>query len=139
MQRVGMFSDALASTPAMLAAARLRFEHWMASEKVEPEVADDLAVVVSELGANAVAAATSPEARIEVRAWWEGSELVLEVENEPGSGAGRVVFHTDDDPLRGYGQGLLIVTAFTDSVEVVPPDGERGLVVRCRRDVEGRC
>ena len=129
------FTDEMESTAEALAAARHRFQGWLASEEVDAETFEDLAVVMSELGANAVTAAATPGARIEVRAWREGTELVVEVENAHESGGGGVVFHNDSDPLRGYGQGLLIVSAYSDSVEVIPPDRDAGLVVRCRKEL----
>ena len=90
----------------------------------------------SRVGKAAVAAAAGSDERIRVQAWRDGTAIVVEVENAAASGPGGVVFHSEQDPLRGYGQGLLIVTAYTDSVEVIPPQGQGGLVVRCRKEIE---
>ena len=135
MQGGHWFSHAMPSTPAAIFGARDRFQEWLRAQDVEGEVLQDLVVVVSELGANAVAAAAGSDSRIEMRAWREDVVLVLEVENAPRSRTGGVVFHNETDPLRGHGQGLMIVTAYTDSIEVIPPRDETGLVVRCRKAI----
>ena len=129
------FRHVMQSSAEAIGGARRRFEGWLRAMAVDGEAREDLTVVMSELGANAVAASVRADARIEVRAWWEGSVVVLEVENAGMSAEGGVIFYNEVDPLRGHGQGLLIVAAYTDSVEVIPPRDDMGMVVRCRKDV----
>ena len=130
------FHHEMVPTNDAIVGARFGFEAWLREQRVGAEAREDLAVVLSELGANAVAAAAGSDERIRVQAWRDGTAIVVEVENAAASGPGGVVFHSEQDPLRGYGQGLLIVTAYTDSVEVIPPQGQGGLVVRCRKEIE---
>lgn len=132
------FNESIPATTLAVAGVRDRFELWLTSRTLDAEIAEDLTVVLSELCANAVAAGASGHARIPVRAWMEGAVIVLEVENPRASSAGGVVFRNDSDPLRGYGQGLMIVTAYTDSIEVIPPRETAGLVVRCRKELVAR-
>jgi anti-sigma regulatory factor (Ser/Thr protein kinase) len=129
------FHHEMAATTEQIVGARSGFEGWLRDVQVGADAREDLAVVLSELAANAVAAATRADDVIRVQAWRESSAVVVEVENAAASQSGGVVFHSEQDPLRGYGQGLLIVTAYTDSVEVVPPSGRGGLVVRCRKEL----
>lgn len=89
-------------------------------------------MALSELAANAVAA-SAPRTCVSVRAQRKADSVVLEVENAPESDAAISLFYDNDDPVRGRGRGLTIVSAYTDLVEVILPHGEHGLVVRCRK------
>lgn len=129
------FNDEIAPTTLAIVDVRDRFERWLEERSIDRDVRQDLTVVLSELCANAVSAAKGEHARIQVRAWLEGGVMVVEVENARASNGGGVVFRNESDPLRGHGQGLMIVTAYTDSVEVIPPQDDSGLVVRCRKDL----
>lgn len=118
---------------AALAAVRQDFAGWLVGITDSEEKVEDLSVVISELGANAVRG--TPEGRdpATASAWVEerGDErlVVLEVAN-----------HVEDidipdadwdleDPLRTGGRGLLLVSAFVDDVHV-EVDGDR-LILRC--------
>ncbi len=113
-----------------LSDARRRFEAWLDSvidgEAAEPgpddpdgiaEAQGDLAVVFSELGANAVLAGPAGT-RIGFQAMLVGRDFRLEVRNQVDSRAASALRWNLDDRLRIGGRGLLLVRAFTDSVDV---------------------
>ena len=127
-----MFSWRLAPELDAVPIARRAFEGWLRSADVTDEDVHDLTVVLSELAANAVNGA-APGTQPEVEAWLEGSVLHLDVANHVDD-AGDVRRWDLDDQLRGGGRGLLIVRAYTDSMEI---DTDHGRVwVRCTRRLE---
>lgn len=116
-----------------LATVRAEFVEWLAGEGASPERTEDLAVVISELGANAVRGAPPGASPATADAWLEqrGGEqvVVLEVANRVEE---LTIPDTDwdlEDPLRTGGRGLLLVSAFVDDVHV-DVDGDV-LVIRC--------
>lgn len=119
--------------PSLTALATVRdaFVGWLRELRVEAEQIDELAVVVSELGANAVRETPhgTPEATVSARL--DGSHLEVHVTNAVGEGTSSVRNHSWDldDALRTGGRGLLLVSAFVDDVEV-EAENQR-LVVRC--------
>ena len=134
------FVHQLRAGPEALRDARRLFRQWLSSQAIDPEDCDDLVVVMSELGANALTAADgSPNAIITVRARRGDSHVDLEVENSAEADAGAVTFLDHADPLRGRGRGLMIVAAYTDAIDVVPADRSHGLIVRCRKRCPSRC
>jgi len=116
---------------AALAAVRADLEAWAWARGVEGEALADLAVVLSELVANAITA--SPPGRApEVVATMDGDAVALEVRNASRPGEALGTRWDLEDPLRAGGRGLVIVSAFCDEMEVaLDPDGDH-LVVRCR-------
>lgn len=128
------------SLPALVGAlpqARDDFAGWLRRASVDGEDASDLSVVFSELVANAVSA-SGRSARVEARAWQDGTDVVLEVTNTMKDGAPHVSQRWDmADELRKGGRGLMIVRAYVDQVEVGSSD-QGGVVVRCRRHVDVR-
>ena len=130
------FSWELAAGVGALAEARKGFEQWLAHQAVDGEHSQDLVVVLSELAANAVAATDGDQdGPIAIRSWRAEDEVVLEVENPPHDHDVDIVVPVDGDPLRGCGRGLLIVAAYTDTVEVIPRGQANGFTVRCRKQV----
>lgn len=119
--------------PSLTALATVRdaFVSWLRESGVEAEQVDELAVVISELGANAVRETPqgSPEASVSARR--EGTQLELAVTNAVGKGTTSVHEHSWDldDALRTGGRGLLLVSAFVDNVAVEAE--EQRLVVTC--------
>lgn len=132
--QVERFEGVVAAVNAALAAPRLAFEQWLIEVGADPEVRAELAIVFSELMANAAGAIAdgSPET-ITVGAWAEDGAVLLEVANPLPGGFDAVTRWDLDDPLRGGGRGLLIVRAYTDDLEIETVDG--AIVVRCRRDL----
>lgn len=120
---------------ADLSDVRAEFVAWLATVGVEAERRDDLSVVLSELGANAIRETPDGSLSATVEASVTGNVLEVVVRNEV-SVAATSPDDSDwdlDDPLRTGGRGLLLVSAFVDEVEV---DVEgRQLIVRCRSSI----
>lgn len=113
--------------------ARRAFEAWLRESDVADDDVHDLTVVLSELATNAAnGAADGTDARIE--AWVEREVMHLDVANRVDEAAAHVRRWDLDDQLRGGGRGLLIVRAYTDSMEIDAADGE--VWVRCTRRLE---
>lgn len=130
------FSRELSAGNGALAAARREFGEWLAHHGVDPEHVSDLLVVLSELAANAIAAAEGHgNGPIAIRSWCTEDEVMLEVETPAQDQVHGIVVHGDSDPLRGSGRGLLIVAAYADKIEVVPPGQASGLIMRCHKHV----
>jgi hypothetical protein len=116
------FAWALRGGTAELAQARRAFGTWLTVEGVDPEHRAD-----------AIAAGEGSErSPIAMRAWCEGVDVVLEVEDALEDDTSGIAIQDEADPLRGTGRGLLIVAAYATTVEVVPAEDEIGLTVRCR-------
>jgi anti-sigma regulatory factor (Ser/Thr protein kinase) len=117
--------------------ARHRFLRWLGQTEVDPETVEELAVVFSELAANAVAASPAGT-RAHLRAYGDDTAIVLEAVNGSPRTNERLGGTPDlTDPLRPGGRGLLIVKAYMDTVQVEPADHANGtgILVRCRRDL----
>lgn len=118
---------------ADLSVARQEFAEWLKTAGVDHETADELLVVVSELGANAVRESPAEGRRPTVEARLDESGVHVDVANEVDVEAEqRSNDRWDlDDPLRTGGRGLLVVSALMDDVDV-EVDGRR-LHVRCTK------
>ena len=112
---------------AVLSAVRTEFTDWLATVASSTERVEDLSVVISELGANAVQGTPDGRPPAGVVAWVEDSVLHLEVSNHVGDAETEA--WDLDDPLRTGGRGLLLVSAFVDEVEI-DIEGDL-LLVRC--------
>lgn len=129
------FVQSIAPSTEELPRARRDFSRWLEQRRVARRISGELAIVFSELTANAVNAAEKVGRRVQARAWCEGPELVLEVVN-PSPGSSKPTRRWDlDDQLRSGGRGLQIVHALVDSVES-GGDGQGRVVVRCRRSID---
>ena len=129
------FESSFPATVDSLIEPRRAFSRWLSDDGLPHDIVSELTVVFSELTSNAAAV---PEAggRIETRAWRDGDDVVLTVEN-PRHEQTLVVQHWDlDDALRTGGRGLVIVQAYTDSIDVARSD-DGALVIHCRRNVAG--
>lgn len=111
---------------------RQSFSRWLTDDGVDASTVEELAIVYSELVSNAATHRSASEGQIRTEAWRDGDDVILTVEN-PGCDDGSGVRPWDlGDALRGGGRGLVLVRAFTDSLEAVR--STRGaLVIRCRR------
>lgn len=125
------FSDRHIESVAALSALRGEFGRWLADEGVGAAKIDDLLVVLSELGANAVRGTTDASMPATVWAEVRDGSVHIDVTNQVDEGADAVpAGEWDlDDPLRTGGRGLLVVSALVDDVEV-EARGDR-LHVRC--------
>ena len=114
---------------AALASVREAFVEWLNGVTTSDERVEDLSVVISELGANAVRGTPEGHPPATVSAWVEDANLILEVANHVEE---IMVPDGDwdlDDPLRTGGRGLLLVSAFVDDVHVDVEDDL--LLIRC--------
>ena len=132
----GGFAWDLSASTGSVSAARTAFETWLGQGPAGAEDRADLAVVLSELATNAVNGADPADPHAEIRAGVDGRDLWLEVSNPLPSDVGPVLRWDLDDPLRGGGRGLMIVRAYTDTLEI-DSSGSR-VIVRCTRTLEGR-
>lgn len=115
--------------------ARRAFEAWLRGSGIADDDVHDLTVVLSELASNAAnGAADGTDAWIE--AWVERDVMHLDVANQVDEAGADVRRWDLDDQLRGGGRGLLIVRAYTDSMEIDTAGSE--VWVRCTRRLERR-
>jgi anti-sigma regulatory factor (Ser/Thr protein kinase) len=121
---------------ADLSELRTEFTMWLEGAGMCAERVDDISVVFSELGANAVRETPVAAEPATVAASIDGSTLMLEFANTVRSEA-PTPEDKDwdlDDPLRTGGRGLLLVSAFVDRIDVDVVD--RRLVVRCEASLD---
>jgi serine phosphatase RsbU (regulator of sigma subunit)/anti-sigma regulatory factor (Ser/Thr protein kinase) len=120
---------------ATIPLARHLFADWIEHLAVDDAERSDLLLVVSELCSNAVRHASGAPGALALRAWAEGDDVVVEVEDD---GAGfEPEGHYDDelpDPDAERGRGLYVVDALTDEM-VVSRRGDRTVVRAVRRAV----
>ena len=121
------------STLAALAAVREEFAEWLSGITSSEEKVEDLSVVISELGANAVRGTPDGRDPARVSAWVDEDAdertLVLEVANHVEDVTIPDADWDLEDPLRTGGRGLLLVSAFVDDVHV-EVEGDL-LIIRC--------
>ena len=131
----GPFSTDLATSPAACASSRAAFVRWLTAAGVHDGPRDELAVVFSELVANATKAAAGSDRSPEASAWTESDSVMIEVAN-PVPAATPAPHRWDfGDPLRAGGRGLMVVRAYTDDISVSATD--QMVTVRCRRFLTG--
>ena len=131
----GTFQSTLDHRAWSVSDARAAFSEWLTGIDVAGEFCDEMAVVFSELAANASAATPPAGGAPTVRAWVEDGDVVLEVVNPVGGTHWQGDRGDVSDPLRPRGRGLMIARAYTDVLDVEAADGR--IVVRCRRRIEG--
>lgn len=124
-----------ATGQAEIGNARNRFERWLTDVGIDDETVEELAIVFSELAANAVTA-SAPGTLARLRAYRDETNVVLEAVNGSPQTVPRDRGAWDlADPLRPGGRGLLIVNEYMDNVQVEPADDLNGILVRCRRSL----
>lgn len=84
-QRPNDFSCSYEPTTAAIPAARTAFCAWLAEHVHDDDLHDEMAVVLSELVANAVDATEVPSGHVSVRAWVDSGGLTVEVTNPPAA------------------------------------------------------
>jgi anti-sigma regulatory factor (Ser/Thr protein kinase) len=125
------FSPSTAAVPL----ARHLLEDWLVRVPVEAHEAADLLLVASELAANAVRHATGQQGSILLRASVQGSDVMLEVEDDGGE---PVVLPGPADELPSgmveRGRGLFLVRALVDQLDSEVIEG-RTIVRAVRRSI----
>lgn len=130
------FERSLEPTPAAASASRRAFTDWLTYAGAVGDSIADMTVVFSELVNNATEASHGLDDHpVNASAWREHGNVVVEVTNPIASTSPDFVRPDRDDPLRGSGRGLIIVQAYTDSVEILTDDLGT-LTVRCERRLQ---
>lgn len=137
-QRTDDFAGTFPASPSVIADARRRFTAWLVRCDADADTVDDLAVVLSELMANAVRAADTATGDVRVIACLDGDEVVLEVQNPRTTWVEAERRWDLEDPLRGGGRGLVIVESLVDHLEVEHDSRAGTTTVRSRRTVAQR-
>lgn len=121
---------------ADLSDVRGDFTRWLEGAGVAAERIDDLSVVFSELGSNAVRETPAGADPADVAAVIDGARLRLEMSNSVSSDTETSVAADWDleDSMRTGGRGLLLVSAFVDKIDVEVVD--RRLVVKCTASLD---
>jgi anti-sigma regulatory factor (Ser/Thr protein kinase) len=123
----GEFAWHVGGDTGTIAAARHAFDAWLQGTPASAEERADLAVVISELASNAIEGASDGSG--EIRATLRDGAVEVEATNRVADAAEDALRWDLDDPLRGGGRGLLIVRAYTDSMEVHSTADQ--VIVRC--------
>ncbi len=128
-QPAGALRVRLAPTPVSVPRARDQLRAWTAGHAVEPRVVDDLLLVVTELAANAVSAATT---EFQLHAWHDGDGIILEVSDDgPGFEGGVPPSGGVPDIHATRGRGIPIVRSVMDSCIFQSSPGQT--LIRCWR------
>jgi len=138
-QRIEGFSSSYPADTAAIGTARRQVVHWLTADAhVGDDVASELAVVLSELLANAVRAADAPDDAIGVALHLDRGAVILEVCNPQARWIEADRRWDMDDPLRAGGRGLLIVRSLVDDLEVDVDADAATTTVRCRVRLDQR-
>jgi len=129
------FEYRFSPSPATIPLCRHLFSDWIDHLDVDDAERSDLLLVVSELCSNAVRHASGAPGALVLRAWAEGDDVVVEVEDD-GAGFELEGRYDDElpDPDAEQGRGLYVVEALTDLVTVTR-SGEHTIVRAVRRAV----
>lgn len=130
--RVDDFSLTCAPDVAVVAEVRRGFTAWLRRWVPDGETVEEMAIVVSELLANAVNAADRG-GTVHVLACAEEDEVVLAVSNPRARWVDADDRWNLDDPLRAGGRGLLIVQSLVDELEVEHDPRAGTTTVRSRK------
>lgn len=101
--------------PAQVWLARTLLADWLGRQQLRATEIDDTLVICSELCTNALEHVADGDAAIQLRAWHQPTELVLEVESEGAAGGGWLD-GPDHDPR--VGGELRLAAALGDGLEV---------------------
>jgi anti-sigma regulatory factor (Ser/Thr protein kinase) len=125
-------------TTAAVPLARHFLEDWLARVPVEASEAGDLSLVATELCANAVRYASGQRGSVALRARVDGSDVILEVEDDGGAALPVPDFSDDHpDPLAERGRGLFLVQALVDELKSDLSDGRTTIQAIRRSAVAG--
>lgn len=129
------FEYRFSPSPATIPLSRHLFADWLEHLAVDDTERSDLLLVVSELCSNAVRHASGAPGALALRAWTEGDDVVIEVEDD-GTGFELQGRYDDEipDPGAERGRGLYVVEALTDDLRT-DRRGDRTVVRAVRRTV----
>ena len=131
-QPLGPFEYRFTPNTATVPLARHFLRDWLVRLPAVPAECDDLLLAATELCANAVRHATGEPGSVALRAWAEGTDVVIEVEDD-GRGLELCHFHDElPDPESETGRGLFLVSALLDAVDTEHTPG-RTIVRGTRR------
>ncbi|MCA1831579.1 MAG: SpoIIE family protein phosphatase [Actinomycetota bacterium] len=128
---LGPFEYRFTPNPAAVQLARHFLMDWLVRVPIPRDEAEDLGLVASELCTNAIRYASGRPEGVALRAWSEGADVILEVEDD---GDGTMAWQPREDgetpdPEAEAGRGLYLVEALCDQVTV--RRGEGTTTVRC--------
>jgi len=129
------FEYRFSPSPATIPLCRHLFSDWIDHLSVDDAERSDLLLVVSELCSNAVRHASGAPGALVLRAWVEGYDVAVEVEDD-GAGFELEGRYDDElpDPEADRGRGLYVVEALTDALTVTR-QGNHTIVRAVRRAV----
>ncbi|MFN2607189.1 MAG: SpoIIE family protein phosphatase [Acidimicrobiales bacterium] len=135
VRRVAPFEYRFSPSTATIPLSRHLFADWLEGLAVDDSDRLDLLLVVSELCSNAVRHASGAFGALALRAWAQGDDVIVEVEDD-GAGFELEGRYDDElpDPEAERGRGLYVVEALTDETTVTRR-GDRTIVRAVRRAV----
>ncbi|MGI8684258.1 MAG: ATP-binding SpoIIE family protein phosphatase [Acidimicrobiales bacterium] len=126
---LGPFEHHLSPSMAAVSVSRGLLREWLVRVPVDADAVHDLLLAATELCANAVEHASWEGDGVVIRAHTDGSDVVLEVEDDGGGLHWPVLALEPPDPQAEHGRGLWLVRTFTD--EVTPEQAGARTVIRC--------
>jgi len=117
---------------AVVPLARHFLQEWLVHVPVDPIEIEDVLVIASELCTNAVRASSGSEGAVALRAWTDGPDVLVEVEDDGGGFTwAQHADHELPDPEQEKGRGLFLVQALADEISIRTEEGRT--FVRCRK------
>jgi anti-sigma regulatory factor (Ser/Thr protein kinase) len=134
---LGPFEHRFSPNAASVPLARHLLDDWLVRLPVEGPATDDLLLVASELCSNAVRHSTGVPASVVLRAWADGADVCIEVEDDGGSL--HLPEHMDElpDPDAEQGRGLFLVHALADELSSESVSGHTSVRVLKRAVISG--
>lgn len=126
---LGPFEHNLSPSMAAVSVSRGLLREWLIRVPVEADAVHDLLLAATELCANAVEHASWEAGGVAIRAYVEGADVVMEVEDDGGGLHWPHLALEPPDPRAEHGRGLWLVRTFTD--EVAPETAGTRTVIRC--------
>jgi serine phosphatase RsbU (regulator of sigma subunit)/anti-sigma regulatory factor (Ser/Thr protein kinase) len=130
---LGDFEYHLSRQLASVPLARHFLADWLEHLAIDRDEVADLLLVASELCANAIRHGEGRDGALVLRAWAEGNDIVLQMEDD-GTGFEPPQRYGDElpDPEAIAGRGLFLVEALTDDLSI--ENGDDRTVVQVRKE-----
>lgn len=128
---LGPFNHRLSRSLAGVGLARDLLRDWLVRVPVEDDTVGDLLLVASELCSNGIKHASWQRDGAVLRAWVDGADVLIEVEDDGGGLSLPYLDEEPPDPDAERGRGLWLVHTLTD--ELTQDDTETRNLVRCRK------